>query len=135
MVIAKYLVDTDWVVFYLRGREPYVYSLQGLRKEGLAVSIISIAELYEGVFRAESRQAREEGLARFLTGVVIADLNIGVARVFGQLRAELRQQGLTVADLDLLIGSTALYYDFVLLTNNRRHYEKIPGIRLAEPVA
>lgn len=132
MVIAKYLVDTDWVVFYLRGREPYVSTLRGLQKEGLAVSVISVAELYEGVFRAQDPQTREEGLARFLAGVVVLDVNKDVARVFGQLRAELRRQGLTVADFDLLIGSTAFYHDLLLLTNNRRHYEKIPGLQLAE---
>lgn len=132
---AKYLVDTDWIVFYLRGREPYVSTLKRLQKEGLAVSVISVAELYEGVFRDQNPQTREEGLARFLAGVVVVDVNEDVARVFGQLRAELRQQGLTVADLDLLIGSTAVHYGLLLLTDNRRHYEKIPGLRLAEPVS
>ena len=135
MVTAKYLIDTDWIVFYLRGREPYVSTLKRLQKEGLAVSVISVAELYEGVFRGQNPQTREEGLARFLAGVVVVDVNKDVARVFGQLRAELRQQGLTVADLDLLIGSTAIHYGLLLLTDNRRHYEKIPGLRLAEPVS
>lgn len=90
---------------------------------------------YTRVFFEAKTLTREEGLARFLAGVVVVDVNKDVARVFGQLRAELRQQGLTVADLDLLIGSTAVHYSLLLLTDNRRHYEKIPGLRLAEPVS
>jgi len=129
--MAKYLVDTDWAVFYLRGKEPYVSTLRKLRQEGLAISVISVGELYEGVFRAEDPQAREEGLGLLLDGVEITEVTKSIARTFGRLRADLRKQGLTVADLDLLIGSTAICYDLLLLTNNRRHYERIPHVKIA----
>lgn len=134
MVIpAGYLVDTDWAVYYLRGREPYVTRLREYQKKGLSVSVVSLAELYEGVFRAAERQEREKALEDFLAGLTVVDVTHEVARTFGRLRAWLRSQGVTVPDLDLLIGSTAVCYDLVLLTDNRRHYEKVPGIELAEP--
>lgn len=57
---AKYLEDTDWAVYYLRGREPYVTGLKEYRKRGLSISVISLAELYEGVFRAAKPQEREK---------------------------------------------------------------------------
>lgn len=132
MVIARYLVDTDWAVYYLRGKEPYVSTLRRFQAEGVAISIVSVAELYEGVFRSADRQAKEEGLERFLAGLGVADVSRGVARTFGRLRAELRKQGMTVADFDLLIASTAVYYGLTLLTDNRRHYEKVPELKLVE---
>lgn len=52
MVAAKYLADTDWIIFYLRGKEPFVSELKKCQQKGLAVSIITVAELYEGVFRS-----------------------------------------------------------------------------------
>lgn len=134
VVHAKYLVDTDWAVYYLRGREPYVTRLKVYREEGLSVSVVSLAELYEGVFRAPDRQDKEKTLNDFLAGLVVLDLTRDVARTFGRLRAELRSKGITVTDMDLLIGSTAVYYGLVILTDNRRHYEKIPGVRLVEAV-
>jgi len=127
-----FLVDTDWAVYYLRGIEPYVSRLREYRKSSLSISAVSLAELYEGVFRAANPQEREKTLEDFLTGVTVVDVTREVARTFGRLRARLRSQGITVADLDLLIGSTAVCYALVLLTDNRRHYEKIPGIRMAE---
>ena len=130
MVTAKYLVDTDWAVYFLRGKEPYVSELKRLGPKGLAISIVCVAELYEGVYRAADPRAREESLQSFLEGLTVLDVNHGVARTFGRLRAELRKEGLTVADMDLLIGSTAIFHDLILLTDNRRHYEKIPGIQL-----
>ncbi|HHW40157.1 MAG TPA: type II toxin-antitoxin system VapC family toxin [Syntrophomonadaceae bacterium] len=51
-MIAKYLVDTDWAVYYLRGKEPFVTKLQEYLPHGLGLSIITVAELYEGIFRS-----------------------------------------------------------------------------------
>ena len=42
----KYLVDTTWIIEYLRGSQEIVQRLDSLRHEGLAVGIISVAELY-----------------------------------------------------------------------------------------
>jgi predicted nucleic acid-binding protein len=36
----------------------------------------------------------------------------------------------TVGDLDLLIAASALRHDLTLLTNNRRHFEEIEGLRI-----
>ncbi len=41
----KYLIDTDWIIHALHGKEEEVKKLIELRKEGLAISVISLAEL------------------------------------------------------------------------------------------
>jgi len=46
----SYLIDTDWIIHYLNGYKEVVKKLSSLRNEGLAISIISLAELYEGVY-------------------------------------------------------------------------------------
>jgi predicted nucleic acid-binding protein len=45
----NYLVDTDWVVDYLKGRPPVVNRLSVLALDGLAVSLITYGEIYEGI--------------------------------------------------------------------------------------
>ena len=49
----RYLVDTDWVINYLRGRQQVVERFNQLVQHGVGISIISIAELYEGIADAE----------------------------------------------------------------------------------
>ncbi len=124
-MIAKYLVDTDWAVYYLRGKEPFVTKLQEYLPHGLGLSIITVAELYEGIFRSTRPDDKEKALLRFLQGFTILDISQPIARMFGQKRAFLRKKGLTVSDFDLLIACTARTYNLLLLTNNRRHYEKV----------
>jgi len=48
--------------------------------------------------------------------------------VAAEIYAELRRQGQLIADADLLIGSTAIAADAVLVTNNEGHYERVPGL-------
>ena len=46
----KYLIDTDWIIDHLKGEAEVARKLEELAPEGLAISMISLAELYEGVF-------------------------------------------------------------------------------------
>ena len=48
------------------------------------------------------------------------------------MRAELRPRGITVDDMDLLIGVTALVYDLTMVTHNTRHFQHIPNLRLED---
>ena len=125
-----YLVDTDWAIEHLRGRPAVTQRLQDLQPEGLALSVISLAELYEGVFYSRNPEQSEEMLNRFLQSVAVIGLDEEVAKVFGRERGRLRALGMMIGDFDLLIGATALQYDLTLLSNNRQHFERIEGLRL-----
>ena len=52
------------------------------------------------------------------------------AKIVGRERGRLRAEGMLIGDLDLLIAATALQYDLTLLTNNRRHFGRIAGLRI-----
>ena len=58
----QFLVDTDWVIDYLNGIERVAHRFDELRPRGIGLSIVSLAELYEGVFGAADPQAREQEL-------------------------------------------------------------------------
>ncbi len=126
----KYLLDTSWVVYYLRGEERIVRRLLSLRKEGLAISIISLAELYEGVFRSRNSFLAEKSLKDFLSGVSIIGINEKICKVFGKERARLRRLGKPIGDLDLLIASTCICYDLVLLTENIKEFERVKNLKI-----
>jgi predicted nucleic acid-binding protein len=57
-------------------------------------------------------------------------IGVDTCRLFGRERGRLRRQKKAIADFDLLIGATALQHDLTLLTNNRRHFELVEGLRL-----
>ncbi|HEX3035545.1 MAG TPA: type II toxin-antitoxin system VapC family toxin [Thermodesulfobacteriota bacterium] len=126
----SHLIDTDWVIHYLHGNEEIVKRLTSLRESGLAISIISLAELYEGIYYSTDPAGNENALQGFLTGVSILGIDDEICRIFGRERGKLRQQKKTVSDFDLLIASTCLNYDLTLLTNNRKHFEMVEGLNI-----
>src|SRR5579885_2812537 len=100
-----YLLDTDVVVSYLNGRAAEVALLQHLLPDGLALSVVSYGELYEGIFFGRDPARQLAGFRHFLHGVRVLDVNRRVARQFGQIRGTLRQQGQLLPAPDLLIGA------------------------------
>ena len=64
----RYIIDTDWVIHYLNGHEGIVRRLDEIKEEGLGLSIVSLAELYEGIYYSTDPEGNEQDLAGFLLG-------------------------------------------------------------------
>ncbi len=123
-----FLIDTDWAIDYLRGVTAVAVRVAELAEDGLRLSIISLAELYEGVYYSRDPEASASALERFLQIVQVLPIDEAACRIFARERGRLRVAGTHIGDLDLLIGATALRHDLTLLTNNRRHFERLEGL-------
>ena len=126
----RYLVDTDWVIDYFHGVERAVRRLNELSPEGVGLSVIALAELYEGVFYSSIPEGNEQAMRDFLEDVDVVGVDDSVCRTFARERGRLRSAGALIDDFDLLIGSPALHHSLTLLTNNRRHFERVHGLRI-----
>jgi tRNA(fMet)-specific endonuclease VapC len=104
--------------------------------ETIAVSTISVMELEHGIRRAgDATQA--ERRRRFLGDVFAAvpayPLTFAIARRAGRIDGESRQKGITIPFQDLVIGATALGFDYaVVATGNIRHFQLIPGLAVVQ---
>ena len=128
---TEYLIDTDWVVHWLHGVERVKTRVGQLRPEGIGISIISIAELYDGVVGATDPERSERALQDFLAqGIALVELDVATCRLFARERSRLRRAGTPIGDFDLMIGATALRHNLTLLTNNRRHFQRIDGLTI-----
>ena len=94
------------------------------------MSVVSAAELWEGAYFSRNPKRSQETLEGFLSGVEILGLDEEVCKRFGQLRGSMRKRGQTIGDFDLLIGATALRHNLTLLSNNRKHFEGIEGLKI-----
>lgn len=97
---------------------------------GVGISIISLAEIYEGIYGSRDVSGQEQAFQRLLELLDIVEIDSGICRIFAQERRRLRSVGSLIGDMDLLIGSTAIHYNLTLLTNNRRHFERLQGLTI-----
>ena len=126
----RYLVDTDWVIHALHGSTAVVQRLEEFSNDGIGISIISTAELYQGVFYSLEPHANEALLLEFISGFDVIQLDDEICRMFARERGRLKAEGTPVSDLDLLIGCTALRHRLTLLSNNRRHFKRLQGLSI-----
>jgi tRNA(fMet)-specific endonuclease VapC len=126
----SYLIDTDWVADFLKGRPAAQNLLASLIPQGLAISIITYAEIQEGILYGQNTKVHDRGFRQFLRGVRVLPLTRKSMRDFARIRGHLRTRGEMIGDMDLLIAATAIYYGLTLLTRNVRHFERIPGLRI-----
>lgn len=130
-MIFKYLVDTDWVIHHLHGRKDITAKLREFRKDGVAISVISLAELYEGVYYSHNPVKDELALNLFLSdGIVVVGIDEDICRIFAQERGRLRNEKKLIGDFDLFIASTCLYYKLTLLTGNKKHFEVVKSLQI-----
>lgn len=129
----KYLIDSDWLIDALNGQPSALAVLEELSAEGLAVSVIAIGELLEGLDSAPQPASHRAMLRQFLAGITLLPVDESIVEHFARNRARLRRQGMLIPDMDLLIAATALRFDLTLLTRNQRHFRRIPELRLYTP--
>lgn len=127
-----YVVDTDIVISFLNGRPAALWLIRQLQPQGLAISLASYGEVWEGIIYGRDSVKQKDGFERFLRGVDLLPLSIDLRRRFAAVRGFLRARGQPIPDMDLLIASTALENGLTLVTRNRRHFGRVPGLQLYE---
>ncbi len=125
-----YLLDTDTVIYALKGDRHVVRRFEEEIARPKAVSVITYGELYFGAMKSSAQQANLARARRVAELFPVIAVSRAIMETFGSLKADLALRGTVVDDFDLAIASTALVLNYALVTNNERHYRHIPGLRL-----
>ncbi len=128
-----YLFDTDALSELLRPRPlpRLVTWLQTIHREEQFTSAVVIGEMYKGAFRSPARDRHLANIQqRLLPAVTTLPYDVAVARVHGEIRAELEATGQMLADADLQIAATAIYHDLELVSGNIRHFGRVSQLRM-----
>jgi tRNA(fMet)-specific endonuclease VapC len=125
-----YLLDTDTCIYWLNGRSEIRERALAVGIPSLAISSITVAELYFGAYNSGRVIQNLERAEQFTEAIAILPPKSAILKKFGELKASLRRDGQPVADFDLLIASTAICEKLTLVTTNTRHYQRIPSLTL-----
>lgn len=125
-----YLLDTDTLVFYLRGREDVRRKLLAVPSPELFTSSVCLGELYYGAAKSQRPADRKTEVDRLRDALRVIPLGNAETERFGELKALLERRGERLADADLMIAATALTHDLTAVTHNLRHFRRIDGLRV-----
>lgn len=126
----QYLLDTDICIYWLKGKQAVREQIKRVGQSEIAICVITASELYFGAYNSSKIQQNLLTAENFINSLPVFSLSNDTLKKFGQLKAQLRQAGTPVADLDLLIASVAITEELILVTNNTRHYQRIVDLKL-----
>ena len=127
------LVDTNVFSYIFREDPQAAFFRPYLLNRTLALSFMSVAELYFGAYKAGWGDRRVARLENSLKNYVVLPYDYEVARLWGWIRAEHQRQGHDISDGDCWIAATAIRHDCALATNDRRGFDGTPGLTVISP--
>ena len=126
--MTEYILDTDTCIYWLKGHEEIRKKVGHAGVYGLRVTIITLAELKYGDYNSQKVSENLENIDKFLRKVKVLPLDHDAAERFGKIKTDLRRSGQTIQDFDILIASITLVHGGVLVTNNVKHFKRIPEL-------
>ena len=127
--MAQYLLDTDTCIAFLKGKYQLLEKVEKVGYANCFISEITIGELFYGAHYSEQIDKHKgdvEKTKKLFEVVPIYE----TLDFFGKEKARLRRVGNLIHDFDLLIGSTAVHFDMIMVTGNEKHLRRISGIRI-----
>jgi tRNA(fMet)-specific endonuclease VapC len=125
------MLDTNTCIHVIKHRSKALFDrMSVLPIESIASSSIVIAELWYGVALSSKKKHNETALKDFLDYIDVLDWPVGAGPVYGNIRRHLKEKGTPIGAMDLLIAAHALFLGAVLVTDNVREFERVPGLNL-----
>jgi tRNA(fMet)-specific endonuclease VapC len=125
------LIDTSVLIAHERAQLDVGQRIRDAGVDVAYLSVITASELLHGIWRATDQSIRARRTA-FVEGLLremaIIDIDLGVARIHGQLWAEQKASGRAIGPHDLWIAATCIAHGFKIATVNVREFERVPGL-------
>lgn len=127
----KYLLDTNVLISLFKNKYGIRDAILTIGRRECVISTLTIGELLVGAYKGkDSRQKNEVEKTKELFSTI--PVSEAIIDVYAKTRATLELQGIRIDDIDLLIASTAIYHDLIVVTHNVKHFERIPGLQVVD---
>ena len=124
-----YLLDTDVLIWVLRGKKDIVGKVSELKnKSPLGISVISTAEIYKNIFSSELTVTED-----YLEQHIIFDVDQKIAKTAGLYWQQYAKQLKNLSLTDCLIAGTANVNSLILVSLNTKHFP-MKDIQVLNPI-
>jgi tRNA(fMet)-specific endonuclease VapC len=127
----KYLLDTNICIYIIKKKPASVIKrFEKLKSGSVAISTITLSELYYGVAKSSKPDENMIALQEFISPLEVLDFTNVDALVYGKIRDSLEKKGSPIGAMDLLIASIAKGRDLTLVTNNTKEFSRISDLKI-----
>jgi tRNA(fMet)-specific endonuclease VapC len=126
--MLKYLLDTNIVIYVIKQRPIEVLTMFNKQQGRMAISAITLAELVHGAEKSQFPTRNLTVVEDFCSRLSTLPYGDSAAYHYGSIRAALEQAGNTIGVNDLHIAAQARSQGLILVSNNLREFERVPGL-------
>ena len=128
----RFLIDTNIIIYSLKKAGNVNNNFLKYKDDEMSLSVISYGELVFGAKKSSSVEKNLKTVENIKSIFPLVDVTPDVMDVFGELKAKIQKTGRIIDDMDLLIASTAIAENMILVTHNTKHFEKIPNLQIQD---
>ena len=128
--MKKYLIDSDVLIYFLKGKQEVVQRLSQIPIDDLYISRINYTELIYGAYNSSKIDQNLKVIEPFLDSFKILEFTKTSSLVFAKEKARLKKNGNIIADMDLMIASIAIENDCTLISNNIKRFDRVQNLEL-----
>lgn len=128
--MLKYLLDTNIVIYTMKNQPVEVRDSFNAHEGQLAISSVTLMELLYGAERSANPAKNTRTIEAFAARLTVLDYDPAAAQHTGQIRAELAKNGQPIGPYDQMIAGHARSLGLILVSNNVKEFERVPGLRL-----
>ncbi len=128
--MLKYMLDTNIVIYTIKNRPAQVREAFKRHDNQMCISAVSKGELIYGAERSSQPERNLTDIEGLIARLQVAPFEDHASEHFGQLRAELYRIGQPIGPYDMMIAGHARAMGLILVTNNMKEFERVPGLRI-----
>lgn len=128
----RFMLDTDLSIYVINRRPRAALDIFNAHAEGICISAITLAELLYGAEKSGNPFRTRRRVEDFTSRLNVLEYGGRAAAHYGEIKVDLERKGSVIGPNDLHIAAHARSEALTLVTNNRREFERVAGLRTAQ---
>jgi len=124
------MLDTNIAIYVIKRRPKELLQVFNQYTGQLCISSITLAELFHGVEKSSLVDHNLKNVEDFVSRLEVLEYGSKAASHYGNIRADLERKGTPIGVNDLHISGHARSEGLIIVTNNMREFERVPGLRV-----
>ena len=133
--MLKFMLDTNICIFTIKNRPQVVREAFQRHHGQMCISTVTLMELIYGAEKSSNPERNLAVVEGFAARLMVLKYDQEAAAHTGQLRAELARLGKQIGPYDQMIAGHARSQGLIVVTNNCREFDRVPGLRIQDWVA
>ena len=127
----NYFLDTNICIYFLKGLYPNIKEMiEQTPPENIKIASIVKAELLFGVENSSRKKRNFESLHKFLLPFEIIPFDDKATDFYSRIRFDLAKKGKLIGPNDLILASTVLAYEGILVSNNITEFARVKNLNV-----